>query len=117
LRIIIYFIVKLNPLKVYDAMWYGAFGSSRRFWVTVRDSMMMLVSVSVSHRFPDCASGTSARKARSWWGGIATAACMIYFGGSMPTWLMLIVMAGASVVARRNLGFIPGLFKAIWGDQ
>jgi simple sugar transport system permease protein len=47
-------------------------------------------------------------------GGIATAACMIYLGGSMPTWLMLLVMAAASMIAGAVWGLIPGIFKALW---
>lgn len=114
---IIYAIVKLNPLKVYEAMWNGAFGSSRRFWVTVRDTMMMLcIGIGLAPAF----------KMRFWnigaegqilVGGIATAACMIYLGGSMPTWLMLFVMAAASIVAGAVWGFIPGVFKAVWGTN
>ena len=50
-------------------------------------------------------------------GGIATAACMIYFGGSMPTWLLLVVMALASLVAGAVWGLIPGLFKSIWNTN
>ena len=40
--IIIYSIVELNPLKVYGAMFEGAFGTNRRMWVTIRDTMMLL---------------------------------------------------------------------------
>ena len=40
--VIIFAIVKLNPLKVYGAMFEGAFGTSKRSWVTIRDTMMLL---------------------------------------------------------------------------
>ena len=40
--LIIFGITKLNPLKVYGAMWNGAFGTNKRIWVTIRDTMMML---------------------------------------------------------------------------
>ena len=40
--LIIFGITKLNPLKVYAAMWNGALGTNRRSWVTIRDTMMML---------------------------------------------------------------------------
>ena len=36
---IIFAIVKLNPLKVYGAMFEGAFSTSKRTWVTIRDTM------------------------------------------------------------------------------
>lgn len=110
--IIIYAMVKLNPLKVYEAMWGGAFGTTRRIWVTTRDTMMLLcIGIGLAPAF----------KMRFWnigaegqilVGGIATAACMIYFGGSMPTWLLLIVMFAVSAVAGAIWGVIPALFKA-----
>src|SRR5690554_6497852 len=40
--IIIFSIVKLNPLKVYGAMFEGGFGTDKRMWVTIRDTMMLL---------------------------------------------------------------------------
>ncbi|NLC77649.1 MAG: ABC transporter permease, partial [Clostridia bacterium] len=40
--VIIFAIVKLNPLKVYGAMFEGAFGTNKRMWVTIRDMMMLL---------------------------------------------------------------------------
>ena len=39
---IIFAIVKENPIKVYQSMFNGAFGTNRRMWVTIRDIMMML---------------------------------------------------------------------------
>ena len=40
--VVIYAMVKLNPIKVYAAMWKGAFGTSRRIFVTARDAVMLL---------------------------------------------------------------------------
>jgi len=39
--LVIFSIVHLSPLKVYGAMFEGAFGTSRRAWVTIRDAMMI----------------------------------------------------------------------------
>ena len=50
-------------------------------------------------------------------GGIATAACMIYFAKSMPSWLLFVVMIGASLAAGAVWGFIPALFKARWNTN
>ena len=38
----IYAVTKLNPIKVYVSMFEGAFGSSRRIRITIRDTMMLL---------------------------------------------------------------------------
>ncbi len=72
---VIYAIVKLNPLKVYQAMWDGAFSTTRRVWVTVRDTMMMLcIGIGLAPAFKMRFWNIGAR-ARSWWaashGGLA----------------------------------------------
>ena len=40
--IFIFAVTKLNPIDVYKELFNGAFGTSRRSWVTIRDSMMLL---------------------------------------------------------------------------
>jgi len=115
--IVIYAIVRLNPLKVYSAMFEGSFGSEKRFWVTLRDMMMLLcIGIGLAPAF----------KMRFWnigaegqilVGGIATAAVMIYFGKSMPTWGLLLVSLAASFVAGALWGFIPAVFKARFGTN
>ncbi len=110
--VIIYVIVKLNPLKVYGAMFEGAFGTNKRVWVTIRD-MMMLLCVAIGL--------TPAFKMRFWnigaegqvlMGGIAAAACMIYLGKYLSTIPLMLVMLTLSILAGGLWGFIPGLFKA-----
>ncbi|MBN2883676.1 MAG: ABC transporter permease [Clostridia bacterium] len=115
--IVIYAIVKLNPVKVYAAMFEGNFGTSRRLWVTMRDLVMLLcIGLGLAPAF----------KMRFWnigaegqilVGGIATAAVMIYFGSSMPTWLLLIVSFVVSCIAGAIWGFIPAVFKARYGTN
>jgi simple sugar transport system permease protein len=90
--IIIFALTKLNPLKVYAAMFKGAFGTNKRIWVTIRDIMMLLcIAVGLAPAF----------KMRFWnigaegqilVGGIAAAACMIYLGKTLPSILLLVVM-------------------------
>ncbi len=50
-------------------------------------------------------------------GGIATAACMIYLGGTLPTWLMLLVMAAARSFGRCRLGPSPRHLQGQWGTN
>lgn len=115
--IVIYAMVKLNPLKVYSAMWQGAFGSVKRSWVTGRDTMMLLlIGVGLAPAF----------KMRFWnigaegqilAGGIATAACMIYFGNTLPTWLLMVTMFLVSAAAGALWGIVPAIFKARFGTN
>ncbi len=112
--VVIYFMVRLNPLKVYEAMWSGAFGTTKRTWVTVRDTMMLLcIAIGLAPAF----------KMRFWnigaegqvlVGGIVTAACMLYFGKSLPAWLLLTVMFVLSAAAGAVWGIIPAAFKALY---
>lgn len=115
--LLIFSIVHLSPLKVYAAMFEGAFGTSRRAWVTIRDAMLMLcIAVGLAPAF----------KMRFWnigaegqilVGGIATAACMIYLGKTVPTPALLLIMLVVSVIAGGLWGLIPGVFKARWGTN
>ncbi len=115
--VVIYAIVKMNPLKVYGAMFEGNFGSEKRFWVTLRDMVMLLcIGIGLAPAF----------KMRFWnigaegqilAGGIATAAVMIYFGNSMPTWALLLVSIAVSAIAGALWGFIPAVFKARFGTN
>ncbi len=107
----------LNPVQVYASIIDGAVGSNRRLWVTLRDAVaLLLVAVAI----------TPAFKMRFWnvggegqvlVGATATAAVMIYLGGALPGWLLLIAMALASVLAGVIWGVIPALFKAGWNTN
>ncbi|MCI2058593.1 MAG: ABC transporter permease [Oscillibacter sp.] len=116
--LVIFAIVKLNPTKVYIAMFEGAFGTPKRSWVTIRDTMMMLcIAIGLAPAF----------KMRFWnigaegqilMGGIATAACMIYGGkAALPTPLLFALMLVTSVAAGAVWGMIPGVFKARWNTN
>ena len=112
--VIIYALTKLNPLKVYAAMFKGAFGTNKRIWVTIRDIVMLLcISVGLAPAF----------KMRFWnigaegqvlVGGIVSAACMIYLGKMIPTLPLLVLMFVVSIIAGGIWGIIPAIFKARW---
>ena len=111
---IIYAIVKLNPLKVYVSMFEGAFGTGKRTWVTIRDAMMLLcIGVGLAPAFKMKFWNIGA-EGQILVGGIATAACMIYAGNSIPTGALLILMAVVSIVAGALWGLVPALFKSKW---
>ena len=115
--IVIFAMVKLNPLKVYGAMWQGAFGTKSRSWITLRDTMMLLcIAVGLAPAF----------KMRFWnigaegqilVGGIATAAVMITCGKTMPTWELLLISFVVSCIAGMIWGVIPAFFKARFGTN
>ncbi len=101
-----------NPISIYATMIKGAFGTQRRVW-NLLQSLAMLLCVALAL--------TPAFKMRFWniggegqvlIGGLATAACMIYFGGKIPNALLIIVMIIASILAGAIWAVIPAFFKA-----
>ncbi len=101
-----------NPIRVYATMIDGAFGTSRRIWNLLQElAMLLCVSLAV----------TPAFKMRFWnigaegqvlIGGLASAACMILFGSSLPNGVLIITMIIASILAGAIWALIPAVFKA-----
>ncbi|MBO4563475.1 MAG: ABC transporter permease [Clostridia bacterium] len=116
--LIIFAITRLNPLKVYGVMANGVFGTPRRTWAWLRDlALLLCISVGLAPAF----------KMRFWnigaegqvlVGGLATAACMIFLGGSsIPSVPLLILMAFAAMAAGAAWGVVPAVFKARWNTN
>nr|WP_026508786.1 ABC transporter permease [Butyrivibrio sp. MC2013] len=109
-------ITGVNPLKVYEGIIGGAVGSPRRIWVTVRETVvLLLIAVGLMPAF----------KMRFWnlgaegqilAGGIACSALMIY-GKSIPAPLLLFLIIVCSALGGMIWGFLPGLFKAIFNTN
>ena len=106
-----------NPINVYATMIKGAVGTNRRLWNLLQSvAILLCISLAVTPAFRMRFWNTGA-EGQALIGGLATAACMIFFGGKMPTALLLIVTVVASVVAGAVWGLIPALFKAYWGTN
>lgn len=115
--VVINLLTGLNPLEVYETIIQGAVGSSRRIWMTIRDTMMLLcISVAITPAFKMKFWNIGA-EGQVLIGGLASAAMMIYFGGKMPGWLLLFTMFAVSVVASGIFGLIPAFFKAKWNTN
>lgn len=112
--IVSYLLTGENPLRIYAVMLNGAFGTQRRIWGLMQNlAMLLCVSLAV----------TPAFKMRFWnigaegqvlAGGLASAACMILFGESLPNPVLLLVMIIASVAAGAIWALIPAVFRARW---
>ena len=107
----------VSPLGVYVTIIQGSFGTVRKFWVLLQElAILLCVSLAV----------TPAFKMRFWniggegqvlIGGLATAACMFYFGDKMPNALLILVMIVASILAAAVWAAIPAFFKAKWNTN
>ena len=109
--LIIYSVTKMDPIKVYETMFNGVFGSDRRIWSSVRDIMMLLcIGVGLAPAFKMKFWNIGA-EGQILLGGIASAACMIYFK-SLPNALLLLVMLIASAAAGGLWSFGPAIAQA-----
>ena len=114
--IVIVMITKMNPFHVYAGIWDGALGTTRRMWITIRDSAILLcVSLAILPAF----------KMRFWnigaegqilVGALATAALMIY-GKNLPSAVLFTLMPLCAILAGMLWGFIPAYFKANWNTN
>ena len=103
-----------NPISIYGTIFYGAFGTARKSWVTFQNLAVLLgISLAV----------TPAFKMRFWnigaegqvlIGCLATAACMICLGDKLPNGVLILVMLAAALAAGALWGFLPSFFKAKW---
>ena len=115
--VLVVVITGADPAAFFGAIIKGSFGSARKMWMAGQEvAMLLCIALAV----------TPAFKMRYWnlgaegqvlIGGLASAACMIYAGNSMPTALLLIVMFLASMLAGMVWAVVPALFKAKWNTN
>ena len=115
--VLITIIIGENPLKVYESMIAGAFGTTRRIWNLLQAlAMLLCVSLAVTPAFKMHFWNIGA-EGQVLVGGLATVAVMYYFGGKMPTPVLFIVMIAASILAGIIWAVIPAVFKAKWNTN
>ncbi len=106
-----------NPFEVYGTMIKGAIGTERRIWTLAQNTAILLcVALAVTPAFKMKFWNIGA-EGQVLVGGLATAACMIFLGDKLPTWLLFIVMFATSMLAGALWGFIPAFFKANWNTN
>lgn len=107
----------LNPIRVYITIVQGAFGTTRKTWVTFQNiAILLMISLAL----------TPAFKMRFWniggegqilMGGLAAAACMICLADKLPNGVILLLMAVSSLAAGGIWGLIPAFCKAKWNTN
>lgn len=115
--IVIYGLTGLNPLEVYSGIISGAVGKSRRLWVTIRDSLVLLcIAVAITPAFKMRFWNIGA-EGQTLVGGLATAAVMISLGDKLPSAALFPLMIVSAMLAGLIWGVIPALFKAKWNTN
>lgn len=111
--IVIVAITGKNPLEVYKTMFDGNFGTEKRIWFMVRDTMILTciaIGLGVAFKMRFWNIGAEGQMLV---GGVATAFFMINY----PTWnsaLLFACMVVFACIAGAIWGLIPGFFKAKW---
>ncbi len=106
-----------NPFSVYGTILSGAFGTSRRIWVTMRNVAVLLgISLAVTPAFKMRFWNIGA-EGQTLIGCLATTACMILLEGKVPTFVMILISLIASLLAGALWGFLPAFFKAKWNTN
>ena len=106
-----------NPLQIYDTMIKGAFGSSRKTWVTFQNvAMLLCISLAVTPAFK-MKFWNIGGEGQALMGCLASASCMILLRDVLPNWAIIVCMVITSIIAGAVWGGIPALFKAKWNTN
>ncbi len=110
--IVIMLLTKLNPIDVYVEIFNGSFASNRRLWIMLQKTAMLLcialaLTPAFKMKFWNCGG-----EGQTLAGCVAAAACMIYFGNSLPAIVCIPLTLFASLLAGAIWGFVPAFFKA-----
>ena len=106
-----------SPLAFFGSLFDGAFGSSRRIWLLLQDTALLLgVAVALVPAF----------KMKFWnlggngqilVGALAAIACMFYLGGKLPNGVLIPIMVVSSILAGAIWGVLPAIFKALFNTN
>ena len=106
-----------NPIDFFTSLFNGAIGSSRKIWLLLQDTALLLgVAVALVPAF----------KMKFWnlggngqilVGCLAAISCMFYLGGKIPEPLLILLMTVSSIVAGAVWGVLPAIFKAFFGTN
>ena len=106
-----------NPINVYGTILKGAFGTARKSWVTWQNVAILLgISLAVTPAFKMRFWNIGA-EGQTLIGCLASAACMITLGKTLPNALLILVSLVAALLAGALWGFLPAFFKAHWNTN
>ena len=106
-----------NPLAVYKSIFLGAFGSSRKTWITLQNiSILLIISLALTPAFR-MKFWNIGGEGQVLIGGLASAVCMICFKNVFPNVVVIVLMIITSMAAGALWGFIPAFFKAKWNTN
>ena len=106
-----------DPIAVYGTILKGAFGTSRKIWVTGQNVAVLLgISLAVTPAFKMRFWNIGA-EGQTLIGCLATTTCMILLGGKVSNFLLIVISLAAALLAGAVWGFLPAFFKAKWNTN
>ena len=106
-----------DPIAVYGTILKGAFGTSRKIWVTGQNVAVLLgISLAVTPAFKMRFWNIGA-EGQTLIGCLATTTCMILLGGKVSNFLLIVISLAAALLAGAVWGFLPAFFKARWNPN
>ena len=106
-----------DPIAVYGTILKGAFGTSRKIWVTGQNVAVLLgISLAVTPAFKMRFWNIGA-EGQTLIGCLATTTCMILLGGKVATPVLILISLVAALLAGALWGFLPAFFKARWNTN
>ena len=111
------FATGLSPIDVYGTMVQGAFGTSRKLWILLQETaILLLVALALVPAFR-MKFWNLGGEGQVLIGSFASAACMICLGDKLPNAALILVMLVASIAAGGIWALIPAIFKARWNTN
>ena len=109
-----------NPGKIgefYYTFIKGSFSSSRRIWKFLKNtSILLCISLALTPAFR-MRFWNIGGEGQTLMGVLSAIAVAFYLGGTVPEWLLLILMLLAALAVGAIWGVIPALFRARWGTN
>lgn len=109
---VIILLTDINPVSFFKAMFDGSFGTSKKIWKMLQDTVILLcISLAVTPAFKMKFWNIGA-EGQVLVGALISAACMKYFSNSLSSNALIVLMFAASIFAGVIWSVIPAFFKA-----
>ena len=106
-----------NPVQFFKAIFEGTFRNTKTIWVFVQElTLLLCLSLAVTPAFRMRFWNIGA-EGQTLAGALAAIAVIVYFGKTLPLWLLLILMLAAAMLAGAIWAVIPAIFKAKWNTN
>ncbi len=110
-------LIDANPKEFISTLFDGTFRTERRLWKFAKDSAVLLcIALAITPAFRMRFWNIGA-EGQTLIGALAAVAIAVYFGGSLPNGVLLLLMFLAAVIAGAIWGVIPAVFKAKWNTN